>query len=145
MIGSGMEFFHYREPLLPRIEWQHEHADVVVRSAKNREARLGAVAELHLPLEGVGHAWLGRARGRRRRAVGHAFLVRRGRCDAAQSHGGVARRVKRADELSCCRRRIRRFCSVARRRVDIDAFRDGRGGTPFHAAAAVASKEQQYH
>ena len=33
--------------------------------------------------------------------------------------------------------RISRFCGVTRRRVEIDAFRDGRGGTRFHAAAAV--------
>ena len=41
---------------------------------------------------------------------------------------------------------IGRFCGVTRRRVEIDAFRDGRGGTRLDdAAAAVASKKQQYH
>ena len=63
--------------------------------------------------------------------------------EADQADSRVARRVERTDELGR-RGRVRRFGGVARRRFKVDAFRDGRGGTPFDTARAVASKEQ-YH
>ena len=153
MIGSGMEFFHYRKLLPSAVERQDKDGYIVVRASKHREARLGAVAELHLPLEGVGHARLIIcAFGRRRGAVGHAFLVRRCGRDAAQSHGGVARGVKRPDELGSGRRGlIGRLGGVTRRRLKVDAL--CRGGTldvasrghGSAAVAAVAAKEEQQH
>ena len=57
-VRPGMEFFHYRKLLRSAVERQDKDRYIVVRSAKNREARLGAVAELDFPLERVGHAWL---------------------------------------------------------------------------------------